>query len=75
MIPPPVLDWFLWERGSGEEQQNQLMEQIERCNQSLGGLFLVYRHGDHIELTTNNFGAEGADQAIYGVSGGGVSEK
>lgn len=39
--------------GSDEEQQNQLMEQIERCNQSLGGLFLVYRHGDHIELTTN----------------------
>lgn len=39
--------------GSSREQQNQLMEQIERCNQSLGGLFLVYRHGDHMELTTN----------------------
>lgn len=39
--------------GSSQEQQDELMEQIERCNQSLGGLFLIYRHGDHIELTTN----------------------
>ena len=32
---------------------DELQRQLERCNRSMGDIFLIYRHGDRIELTCN----------------------
>lgn len=36
-----------------ETVMDELQRQLERCNKRMGDIFLIYRHGDRVELTCN----------------------